>query len=112
MSALKPWTGGDAASAEAAGRVLRDAGALAIAAFPHTILPNKLVKELRALSVTAGTRLPFVEELAADIFMGAFSEQYLRAAQLAAGTSRGHILNFDGATWALEVEIKFRRAKA
>jgi len=91
VSALKPWTGGDAASAEAAGRVLRDAGALAITAFPHTILPNKLVKELRALSVTAGTRLPFVEELAADIFMGAFSEQYLRAAQLAAGLLQGSL---------------------
>jgi hypothetical protein len=27
-------------------------------------------------------------------------------------TWRGHILNFDGVTWALEVEMKFQRAKA
>lgn len=27
-------------------------------------------------------------------------------------TWQGHILNFDGVTWALEVEIKFRRIKA
>ena len=27
-------------------------------------------------------------------------------------TWRGHILNLDGVTWALEVEIEFRRAKA
>lgn len=91
VAGLKPWTGGDAAAATAAGQVLKDAGVLAISAFPHTILPNKLVKELRALSITAGTRLPLVEELAADIFMGAFSEQYLRAAQLAAGLLQGSL---------------------
>jgi len=91
VTALKPWMGGDTAAATAAGRVLKDAGALAIAAFPHTILPNKLIKELRALSFTAGSKLPLVEELAADIFMGAFSEQYLRAAQLAASLLQGSL---------------------
>jgi hypothetical protein len=46
-----------------------------------------LVRELAALGREAGEDLPWVEELAADIFMGRFSAKYLRAAQLA-----GHLL--------------------
>jgi hypothetical protein len=59
-------------------------GELAIAAFPATILPNPLVRELDALAREAGLDLPFVEELAADIFMGTFSAKFLQAAKLAA----------------------------
>ena len=84
------WPSRDGANDSASRNVLRDAGALAIATFPHTLVPNKLVKELRALALAAGTPLPFVEELAADIFMGAFSETYLKAAQLAVGAAARH----------------------
>ena len=70
IRAVQPWTGSDEESRTASRNVLREAGTLAMAAFPHTILPNKLVKELRAVANAAGTPLPFVEELAADIFMG------------------------------------------
>lgn len=58
-------------------------GELTIQAFPATVVPNPLVRELDALSREAGLALPWVEELAADIFMGAFSAKFLRAAQLA-----------------------------
>jgi len=53
---------------------------LALTAFPQQILPNKLLQETRAL---AEPGLPIVDEVAADIFMGDFSEKYLRAAQQA-----------------------------
>lgn len=56
-------------------------GELALTAFPATILPSPLVTELDALAREAGLDLPFVEELAADIFMGRFSAKFLRAAQ-------------------------------
>jgi hypothetical protein len=49
--------------------------------WPQVILPNKFVKELVALSKLAQLDLPLLEQLAADIFMGAFSEKFLRAAQ-------------------------------
>ncbi|HUE84108.1 MAG TPA: hypothetical protein VMM84_18540 [Pyrinomonadaceae bacterium] len=38
--------------------------------FPHAIIPNKLLQELRALVKGAGLDIPLVDEVAADIFMG------------------------------------------
>lgn len=64
---------------------------LAITAFPHAILPNKLLQEIRALVERAGLALPIVDEVAADIFMGQFSEKYLRAAQLAGSMLAGSL---------------------
>lgn len=58
-------------------------GALTLETFPATVLPNMVVTELRSLASEAGLRLPWVEELAADIFMGTFSPKYLAAAKLA-----------------------------
>jgi hypothetical protein len=85
-----PWV----AAIEAARRV--DAGAKArarqtvarasstvIRAFPHTIVPNKLVTELYALGAAAALTLPLVEELASDIFMGSFTEKFVAAAKVA-----------------------------
>src|SRR5690606_38384260 len=71
---------------------LRAFAALAIRTFPATITPNKLVAELATLATQAGlgatddapSRLPLVEEVASDIFMGTFSVKFLRAAQVAA----------------------------
>ena len=62
---------------------------LAIESFPQTILPNKFVRELRALAAAAEERIPLVDELAADIFMDAFSESYLRSARAAAPVLAG-----------------------
>ncbi|MEO3819515.1 hypothetical protein [Plantactinospora sp. B24E8] len=63
---------------------LRRLGEFALTGFPATILPNPLLRELDALSREAGVPLPWVEELAADIFEGRFSTKFLRAAKIAA----------------------------
>lgn len=71
--------------------VLEQLVTLALTAFPHAILPNKLLQEIRLLVERAGLSLPIVDEVAADIFMGQFSEKYLRAAQLAAQLLTGSL---------------------
>ena len=91
IQALQPWFGGDDASKRAATEALNRVASIALRAFPQTILPNKLLKELRALAGAAEQPRPFVDELAADIFMGSFSETYLRAAQAAARLLSGSL---------------------
>jgi hypothetical protein len=83
MTAILPWIGDDEETRAAAKSALQQAAQLTLRSFPQTILPNPLVGELRALATAAGIQLPLVNELAADIFMGAFSGTFLRAAQLA-----------------------------
>lgn len=89
VAAITPWVGEGDESRRSARVALVRATRLALDSFPQTILPNKLVRELRALAGAAGERIPLVDELAADIFMGAFSEPYLRAAQAAAPVIAG-----------------------
>jgi hypothetical protein len=84
IAAIAPWVGSDEESRKGARAAMARATRLALESFPQTILPNKLVRELRALAAAAGERIPLVDELAADIFMDAFSESYLRSAQAAA----------------------------
>jgi hypothetical protein len=62
---------------------------LALTSFPEVILPNKLLQEVHALLKGAGLSVPVVDELAADIFMGQFSEKFLKAAQQAAALLAG-----------------------
>ncbi|WP_434610552.1 hypothetical protein [Pseudomonas sp. R1-7] len=69
--------------ADIARQALIEASALTLTAFPQAILPNKLLKELRALAETAGLDLPFVDEVASDIFMGEFSNKFIEAARRA-----------------------------
>ena len=57
---------------------------IALRAFPYTIIPNKLVTELYALTNAAELKLPLVEELAADIFMGSFTGKFVEAAKISA----------------------------
>jgi hypothetical protein len=83
-----PWV---AAVADARRANRRDAAltltrvaTLALDAFPATVLPNPLIRELAALAAEAGLDVPWVEELAADIFMGTFSAKFTAAAKLAA----------------------------
>ncbi len=94
LKAIQPWIGSDGDTQKAARAALVRATQAALRWFPQTILPNKLVRELRALSHTAGARLQLVDELAADIFMGTFSASFLRAAHQAmpqiAGTVYEH----------------------
>lgn len=72
------------ATTDEAVAVARRVGSLALDHFPSTILPNPLVRELQHLLSAAGHDVPLVEELAADIFMGQFSDKFRRAAQVAA----------------------------
>lgn len=77
--------------ADAAGAALTEIAGLAVTAFPHAALPNKLLQELRALSERAGRDLPWGEELAADIFMGEFGPKFVLAAQCAAALLDGSL---------------------
>ncbi|MET8228385.1 hypothetical protein ACWERY_32005 [Streptomyces sp. NPDC004082] len=85
-----PWVRAVAGQREegAAGAVsavaFRRLGELAVQAFPGTILPNPLIRELSLLARQAELGAPLVEELAADIFMGTFSPKFLAAARVAA----------------------------
>ncbi|MBI4618285.1 MAG: hypothetical protein HY720_32095 [Planctomycetes bacterium] len=89
VASLMPLRRGGLDERARARETLRQVTVLVVASFPEAILPNKLLQEMRALASTAGLTLPLVDELAADIFMGAFSEKFLRAAQVAARTLRG-----------------------
>jgi hypothetical protein len=62
-------------------QALEEVSLLAITSFPQTIIPNKLLQELRALVKEAQLAVPLVEELAVDIFMGAFGEHFYKAAR-------------------------------
>jgi hypothetical protein len=79
--------------------------ALAVASFPHQIVPNRLVRELRALADAAGLKLPFVDELAADIFMDAFAPNFVRAAQAAADL-------LEGTLYARYYDVPYARLRA
>jgi hypothetical protein len=80
VRALDPYRQASPDSRLEARETLRRLGELALDGFPATLLPNPLVRELAALGREAGEDLPWVEELAADIFMGRFSVKYLHAA--------------------------------
>ncbi|MFJ4687750.1 hypothetical protein [Streptomyces sp. NPDC088789] len=73
-----------ASAGEVSAQALRQLAELAVQAFPGTILPNPLVRELSVLAGAADLGAPLVEELAADIFMGTFSPKFMTAARLAA----------------------------
>lgn len=88
VAALAPYRR-DAATRERARDTLAWVGGLAMDAFPATIMPNPLVGELDTLARQAGLTIPLVEEIAADIFVGAFSTKFLWAAQLAAQVLAG-----------------------
>lgn len=79
----------DAVVAETAKQFLIESAAMTLCAFPQAILPNKLIQEFAALAAMAKLDLPFVEEVASDIFMGAFSNKYIRAARQAASLIGG-----------------------
>lgn len=87
--ALEALRRDDETSKAPARRLFEQVSALAIESFPMAIVPNPLLTELRMLAERAKLDLPFVEELAADIFMGGFTGKFVRAAQLAARRLEG-----------------------
>jgi hypothetical protein len=70
-------------------QTLEEVVTLALTSFPYAILPNKLLQELRTLAKGADLNIPFVDEIAADIFMGDFAPGFLYAAKRAAGLLQG-----------------------
>lgn len=78
-------------SQNASKNALQTMGAMTLQHFPGTILPNPAVREMTLLAREADLAVPFVEELAADIFMGTFSSKYLAAAKFAGGHLRGSL---------------------
>ncbi|MFC5286189.1 hypothetical protein ACFPM7_03930 [Actinokineospora guangxiensis] len=105
IAVLEPLRTRTADTGLAARRALTSATTLALTAFPHTILPNPLVSEFGALAGQAGLRVPLVEEVAADIFMGTFTAKWRTAAETAsrvlAGTLYARYYDLPPAeTWA------------
>jgi hypothetical protein len=79
----------DLTSRDLSRQTLKDVAALTLRAFPQAIIPNKLLQEFRALAKGGELSLPFVEELAADIFMDDFSPKFTQAAKQAAAYVEG-----------------------
>lgn len=89
VAAMRRFRNQGAEAARGAGLALEEFAGVALDGFPQTQLPNKLLQEFVALADEAGVALPLTEELAADIFMGAFSPKFARAAQVAAAQLQG-----------------------
>ncbi len=83
VAALEPLRHQGQATQAVARQTLIEVTDVTVTAFPHTILPNKLLQELRMLTQSAALDLPLVDEIAADIFMGEFSSKFLEAAKRA-----------------------------
>lgn len=67
----------------------RRLGELALDHFPASVLPNPLIREMTHLLRSAQIDMPLTEELAADIFMDAFSPKFPRAAVQASAVIEG-----------------------
>ncbi|HEY3559006.1 MAG TPA: hypothetical protein VGL05_16165, partial [Kribbella sp.] len=83
IDAVAPYRDRSEQATRAAVQTLRETTTVALGAFPQTILPNPLVREFSALTAQAGRKLPLVEEVAADIFMGTFTQKWREAAVVA-----------------------------
>ena len=91
VRALAPYRDTGGATRRNATAALRRLGELTLDGFPGTLLPNPLVRELSALSSEGGLSLPWVDELAADIFEGTFSAKFLAAAKIAGKLLTGSV---------------------
>lgn len=85
VAAIQPYRSGNSPSRLA----LKSLTSAALRAFPQTILPNKLIREMRALAADSQPSLVLTEELAADIFAGRFVPYYGQAAREAQEFLRG-----------------------
>jgi hypothetical protein len=91
VKAVEPFRVTSADAKSRARDTLRDTTVLALTSFPQTILPNPLVREMAVLAQQADVHIPFVEEVAADIFMGTFTMKWREAASVAASTMAGSL---------------------
>lgn len=96
-------TGGHATTRTA----LRHIGEVALQRWPSTILPNKLVSQMNnlvRLRHLDSRSVPLVEELAADIFMGTFSNKFTLAAKIAAKVAGPVYISY----YAIDIEHVLR----
>jgi hypothetical protein len=84
VAALEKARATNADATARARKAVASTSGIALRAFPYTIVPNKLVTELYSLTGAAELKLPLVEELAADIFMGSFTAKFVEAAKVSA----------------------------
>jgi hypothetical protein len=89
VAAIERFRTQSLSSNDVAQQALEEIAFLTIRSFPHAIVPNKLLQELRALAKGANLRLPLVEEVAADIFMGEFTQTFRDSARVAAELVQG-----------------------
>ena len=91
VAAIERFRSNSLSGQDLAKQTLEEITVLTLVSFPHAILPNKLLQELRALVKSAKLDLPLVDELAADIFMGEFSGKFVESARQAAGLLSGSL---------------------
>jgi hypothetical protein len=89
IAAIQPYATNGADARRAARQTLEQVTWLALPGFPHAILPNPLIAEMTALARQADLLVPLVEEVAADIFMGTFTEKWRHAAAAASRSLDG-----------------------
>jgi hypothetical protein len=89
IAAIQPYCAQSAVTERAARQTLEQLTLLALTGFPQAILPNPLVAEMTALATQADLAVPLVEEVAADIFMGTFTEKWRHAAAIASRSLDG-----------------------
>lgn len=91
IAAIERFRSDNLSSQKLARQTLEEISVLTLTSFPHAILPNKLLQEIRALIKSAEIDLPIVDELAVDIFMGEFSAKFVESAWLAADLLKGSL---------------------
>lgn len=89
VAAMDEYRREDFSARDLSRQTLADVAALTLRAFPQAIVPNRLLQEFVALAKGGELDLPFVEELAADIFMNEFSSKFAQAAKRAATLIEG-----------------------
>lgn len=89
VAILKNFRSSDSGEKDLAKQCMKEMATITLTSFPYEIIPNKLLQEFHGLSQAAELKIPIVNELAADIFMGKFSDKFLAAAKLAGSLLRG-----------------------
>lgn len=91
VAAIDRFRSAELSSREVARQTLEQVLVVTLTSFPQAVLPNKLLQELRALIKGIELNIPLVEELAADIFMGRFSDKFVESAKRAADLLAGSL---------------------
>ncbi len=84
IEALLPWIGSEAAEREAVRSALRQTVTTVLTTFPHQIIPNNFIRQLREVAARAEITIPLVDEILVDRWDGVFADAYLDAARVGA----------------------------